>query len=92
MTKAKSVHSTPRTNTSPAPAEPVIEMAKELRLWDADEGSQSEIPQAYADTCRNRAFKLGDWREAIEKMISFTQADGLDAALRPVRSRERHVR
>ena len=91
MTQAKRVLSTPMRKAAKkysaiAPTiDPVVELSKKLLvLWDADDGSQREyhdletIPQHVKD---DTLQQFGEWRDAIEKIISYTQPENLQGAL-----------
>jgi hypothetical protein len=80
MPKAAKKYST----TAPA-IDPVVELSKKLLvLWDADDGSQREyndietVPEHVKD---DTLEQFGEWRDAIEKIISYTQPANLQGAL-----------
>jgi hypothetical protein len=76
MAKAVAKHITP----TPA-ADPVVELSRQLLvIWDADASSQEDLKGntlARDDACR----QFSDWRTAVETIISFTPARGIEGAL-----------
>ncbi len=65
--------------------DPVVELARELlRLWDADDSAQREFSlhdKASASVKVDTQVEFGEWRDAIETIISFSQAASLEGAL-----------
>lgn len=66
--------------------DPVVELSKQLlRLWDADDGSQLEYSNAGETVDRSESDstlkQFRDWRDAVEKIVSYTQATGIEGAL-----------
>lgn len=83
-----------RHNTKPSAApqeghlqtttgDPVVELARELlRLWDADDSAQRELDSAASASVKvDTQVEFGEWRDAIETIISFSQAASLEGAL-----------
>jgi hypothetical protein len=55
-----------------------------LALWDADDGSQREYSEADSvveDIKDETLEQFGEWRAAVEKIISYTQAQSIEGAL-----------
>lgn len=79
MPKATAKHITPAV-----PADPVVEMSRKLlRLWDADDGAQTEhretkVPEGVRDDTMGQ---IGEWRDAIAKTITYTQPTTLQGSL-----------
>jgi hypothetical protein len=64
--------------------DPVVELSKKLLvLWDADDGSEREYSEANeaGHIREDTLHQFRDWRNAVETMISFTPARGIDGAL-----------
>jgi hypothetical protein len=80
MAKANKKSST----TTPA-IDPVVDLSKKLlALWDADDGSQREYSEADSvveDIKDETLEQFGEWRAAVEKIISYTQAQSIEGAL-----------
>jgi len=65
---------------------PVVELSQKLLvLWDADDSSQREyyaMGGTASQLIREETMnQFSEWRNAIEKIISYTQAKGLEGAL-----------
>jgi hypothetical protein len=70
----------------PAPAAcPVVALTQKLLfIWDADNGSQREyleLEHVPEQTKEETLHQFGEWREAIEKIIAFTEPRNLEGAL-----------
>jgi len=65
--------------------DPVVELSRELlRIWDADDGAQREFYQrdkVSARVSEDTQREFGEWRDAVETIISFSQAASLEGAL-----------
>lgn len=65
--------------------DPVVELSRELlRLWDADEAAQREFSlhrKASGHARVNTQGEFGEWRDAVETIIGFSQATSLEGAL-----------
>ena len=63
--------------------DPVVELSRHLLvLVDADDGAELEYRnKSLEDPSRNAARLFGEWRTAVERMISFSEASSLDGAL-----------
>lgn len=92
MRKSKSTMASKQNSPrrlSPAPrtpsGDPVVDLTTRLlTLWDADGGAQTEyyenrgVPEGVQD---DTMHSFSEWRDAIETIISFTQANNLQGAL-----------
>jgi hypothetical protein len=62
------------------PANPVVGLSKSLlTLWNADDGFQAESKHGSASQIRGDTIsQLSEWRNAVETMISVTQARNVE--------------
>ena len=62
---------------------PVVELSRELlRLWDADDSAQRELDSAASASVKvDTQVEFGEWRDAVETIIGFSQAASLEGAL-----------
>ncbi|UPT92151.1 hypothetical protein HAP41_0000048690 (plasmid) [Bradyrhizobium barranii subsp. apii] len=92
MPKAIRTNSTPQRrssqntqgySTAAVASDPVVELSRHLLvLVDADDGAELEYrDKSMEDPSRNAARQFGEWRTAVERMISFSEASSLDGAL-----------
>jgi hypothetical protein len=75
-----------KNSTTAAPAsDPVVELSKKLlALWDADDGSQREYfdLKTVAEHVKDDTLhQFGEWRNAVEQMIRYTEPKSLQGAL-----------
>lgn len=79
MRKSKS------TKASKQGCDPVVDLATQLLvLWDADDASQHEYygSDTVSENIKDDTMhQFGEWRDAVETIISFTQAKNLQGAL-----------
>lgn len=73
-------------NIAPAPTvDPIVHLAKDLLvLWDADDGSEHEYFElgTVAEHVRyDTSQQLAEWRDAVEKIITYTKPKTLQSAL-----------
>jgi hypothetical protein len=63
--------------------DPVVELSRELlRLWDADDSAQRELDSAASASVKvDTQVEFGEWRDAVETIIGFSQAASLEGAL-----------
>ena len=72
------------TNPPKRSSDPVVDLARKLlMLWDADDASQVEhIKHNIGREIRDETLhQFRIWREAVETIISFTQAESHEGAL-----------
>lgn len=71
---------------APASACAVVDLARQLLvLWDGDNGSQSEFSRLgdkiHESEKDQTMYLFRDWRNAVEELVSFTAAKGINGAL-----------